>query len=157
MRRDRSHSGAAVMMGIFVVFLVVLVNFNISRGRFHPALIVTSSEKHRFWVEYARTPAQRELGLMNRKSLAENQGMLFLFESPSMLTFWMKNTQIPLDMLFVDENWKIIHIQKMAEPCKSDPCAIYASGRKAKYVLEINGGLSDKLGITEDDMISYKP
>ena len=59
----------------------------------------------------------------------------------------MKNTLIPLDIIFIDKDWKIVSIQKNAQPCKADPCELFTSGGAAKYVLEINGGLSEKLGI----------
>ncbi len=102
-----------------------------------------------FFVETVSTPAERAKGLMYRQNLAENEGMFFVFEKPEMLSFWMKNTLLPLDMIFIDSNKKIINIKKMALPCAKDPCPLFSSTEPAQYVLEIGGGLCDKFGITE--------
>lgn len=102
-----------------------------------------------FRVQVADTEPTRATGLMFRTEMPVSEGMIFLFEKQQSLTFWMKNTLIPLDMVFFDQNWKIVSIQKNAEPCKADPCGLYPSSGPAKYVLEINGGLSDKLGILQ--------
>lgn len=100
-------------------------------------------------VQVAETFKQRELGLMFRQNMESDEGMVFLFEKEEPLNFWMKNTLIPLDMVFMDKDWKVVSIQKNAQPCKADSCVLYPSGENAKYVLEINGGLSDKLGIQQ--------
>lgn len=102
-----------------------------------------------FRVQAADTESTRRTGLMFRADMPANEGMIFLFEKQQPLTFWMKNTLIPLDMIFFDQDWKIVSIQKNAQPCKADPCLLYPSEGPAKFVLEINGGLSDKLGIKE--------
>lgn len=102
-----------------------------------------------FRVQVADTEPTRRTGLMFRADMPANEGMIFLFEKQQPLTFWMKNTLIPLDMIFFDEDWKIVSIQKNAQPCKADPCLLYPSEGPAKFVLEINAGLSDKLGIKE--------
>ncbi len=98
-------------------------------------------------VELAKTEKERSAGLMCRTTMAENEGMLFIFDQPQTLSFWMKNTLIPLDMIFLNAEYKIINIQKNVQPCKADPCPLYSSEKAAKYVLEINGGMSDTLGI----------
>lgn len=88
----------------------------------------------------ATTQTQRENGLMGVKQLGANQGMLFIFnDSPQIRTFWMKNTLIPLDMLFISQGKQILSIQHDAQPCTSDPCPIYSSNFPAQYVLEVNG------------------
>jgi len=100
-----------------------------------------------FHVQVADNELTRATGLMFRTDMPANEGMIFLFDEPQQLTFWMKNTLIPLDMIFIDNDWKVVSIQKSAQPCKADPCVLYPSEVPAKYVLEINAGLSDKLGI----------
>ncbi len=103
-----------------------------------------------FQVQVAATEAQRTVGLMFRQSMPMDEGMIFLFDNEQPLTFWMKNTLIPLDMVFMDKNWKIVSIQKQAQPCKTvnpESCVLYPASQNGQYVLEINGGLSDKLGI----------
>jgi hypothetical protein len=100
-----------------------------------------------FEVELARTSAEQQTGLMNRESMPENHGMLFIFEENGPKTFWMKNTLIPLDMLFLDEDMAVVEIKANVPPCKADPCATYPSEKSAKYVLELNAGSAEKNGI----------
>jgi len=102
-----------------------------------------------FHVQVADTEATRTVGLMYREKMPATEGMVFLFDQPQSLTFWMKNTLIPLDMIFINKDWKVVTIQKSAQPCTSDPCVLYPSNANAQYVLEINAGLSDKLGIQQ--------
>jgi uncharacterized membrane protein (UPF0127 family) len=106
-----------------------------------------------FQVELAKTETERGSGLMNRASLDENKGMLFIFEKEGIYPFWMKNTLIPLDMIWIGENNKIIFIAKNAQPCKSILCPSITPSGKAKYVLEINGGLSDKFRFNLGDQV----
>jgi len=103
-------------------------------------------------VEVADTPSKREYGLMNRAQLGEDRGMLFIFEKEDVYKFWMKGTLIPLDIIWMDKDGKIVYIRENVEPCKSDPCEIYGPGEKAKYVLEINGGLVSKRGMKIGDV-----
>lgn len=93
-----------------------------------------------FQIELAITPEERWRWLMFRENLAENAGMLFVFEKEDFYSFWMKNTLIPLDMIWLDENLKIVDILS-AEPCKTENCPSYIPRGKAKYVLEVNQGL----------------
>lgn len=116
-----------------------------------------SSERglHNFEVEIADTFKQREIGLMNRTELAERSGMLFVFEQTSEQAFWMKNTLIPLDIVFIDENFQIETIARDAQPCKEVHCPLYSSGLPIRYVLELKGGATDKLGIKEGDKVTW--
>ncbi|MGB9926793.1 MAG: DUF192 domain-containing protein [Methanosarcina sp.] len=112
-------------------------------------------EDNCFSVEIASTQAQKEHGLMNREYLAPNSGMLFVFNDKGGYSFWMKNTLIPLDIIWIDSNYEIIYIQKNAQPCPSDYyCPSFGPGKNASYVLEINGGLSDKYGIDVGDRVN---
>ncbi len=88
---------------------------------------------------------------MGRISLEAGKGMLFVFETEGEYGFWMKNTLIPLDMIWIDGKNKVIYIKENAAPCKTEPCETFGPGRKAKYVLEINGGMNEKLGIKIGD------
>ncbi len=110
-----------------------------------------------FSVQVARDEQTRAEGLMYRQDMPMNEGMIFLFDKEQPLTFWMKNTLIPLDMIYMDKDWKVVSIQKQAQPCTADPCVLYPSMQDAQYVLEINGGLSDKLGIRQGSMIQFQP
>ena len=98
-------------------------------------------------VEIADDNEERIKGLMFREKLNENEGMFFIFEDESHQTFWMKNTLIPLDIIFIDKNFKIVDI-KNAIPCKEEPCVLYKSSKPAKYVLEVNENFSTKNNIS---------
>lgn len=100
-----------------------------------------------FFVELATTQAQQEQGLMNRTSLNKNNGMFFIFSNEGNYPFWMKNTLIPLDIIWIDSNNKIVFIKQNAEPCKTIICPIVNPNVNAKYVLEINAGLSKEFDI----------
>lgn len=104
-----------------------------------------------FSVEIARTQEEKARGLMFRESMAENHGMLFVFDDFALRSFWMKNTLIPLDMIFIDENMTVVDV-KTAEPCKENPCSTYSA--QAKYVFEINAGLAEKYGIRKGSVLS---
>jgi uncharacterized membrane protein (UPF0127 family) len=98
----------------------------------------------RFTVEVADDPAERAQGLMNRPSLPRGAGMLFLYEAPQRATFWMRNTLIPLDMIFMDETGTVTRIHENAVPL--DETTI-DGGDGVRAVLEINGGLARAIGI----------
>ena len=93
-------------------------------------------------VEIADTPEEHTQGLMNRESLADGEGMLFVFDSDSQRSFWMKNTLIPLDMIFVNSSLDIVSISEDSQPCVSDPCPLYRSAMPAMYVVEANSGFA---------------
>jgi hypothetical protein len=106
-----------------------------------------------FQVELARTEAERNRGLMYRSSLAADAGMLFLFEKPSALTFWMKNTLIPLDMIFIGGDRRIVGIVENAEPQTLTSRRVDGL---AQYVLEINGGFCARLGVTAGSEVDFR-
>ena len=99
-------------------------------------------------VEVADTEEERAQGLMFRENLPENAGMWFVFPEPGIYAFWMKNTLIPLDVLYFDEEGKFVSVQTM-NPCEHDPCKTYPSARPAKYALEVNAGFAEKEGVGE--------
>ena|SRR3989344_428841 len=103
-----------------------------------------------FRVEVADNPVERAQGLMFRKELKENSGMLFIFDSSEKHSFWMKNTLIPLDIIWIDENKKIVYIYENAQPCR-ETCDSIIPDKNAKYVLEINTGLARKYEIEIGD------
>lgn len=103
-------------------------------------------------VELALTPARRELGLMYRNHMDEDAGMLFVFPAPSRLTFWMKNTEIPLDMIFADSSGIVVGIVANAEPYSERPVG---PETPALYVLEVNGGFCARHGVRSGDRISF--
>lgn len=106
----------------------------------------------RFSVEVADDPAERGLGLMNRPSMSSGAGMLFIYEAPQSVSFWMKNTLIPLDMLFFDETGQLQRLHENAIPGDLTPIP---GGEGIQYVLEINGGLSRRLGIVRETELQH--
>lgn len=104
----------------------------------------------RFSVEIADDPQERAIGLMNRPSMAHSAGMLFIYERPQMVSFWMENTLIPLDMLFIDESGVIARIHENAIPLDRTPIP---GTPETLAVLEINGGLARDIGISEGDLL----
>ena len=99
-----------------------------------------------FKVELADTPESQAQGLMHREYMPRYNGMLFIFEQPKTASFWMRNTLIPLDILFFDRAGVLTHIHRNAIPLDETPIP---GGDNVQYVLEINAGLSDRLGIKE--------
>lgn len=110
-------------------------------------------KEHVFDIEVARNPDQLAYGLMNRTSMPENHGMLFMFPSENERAFWMKNTLIPLDMLFIRADGTIHRIHDSAIP--HDPTPINSRG-PVLAVLELNGGRAAELGIKVGDVLLYK-
>jgi uncharacterized membrane protein (UPF0127 family) len=105
-------------------------------------------------VEIARTEQERELGLMNRTSMPEDDGMLFDFGGPQEnVGFWMKNTLIPLSVAFADENGRIASILDM-EPCEADPCKVYDPGATFVTALETNQGAFERWGVEVGDRMT---
>ena len=107
---------------------------------------------HRFTVEIARTAQEQATGLMNRASLAPDRGMVFPFEPPRDASFWMKNTLIPLDMIFVRADGSIANIEANTVPLSLDPMS---SAGPVRAVLEIAGGRAAELGIKAGDTVDW--
>lgn len=103
-------------------------------------IISQNNQKRIFCAEIAKTEQEQARGLMFREKLRDDEGMVFIFDDESVRSFWMKNTLIPLDILFFDQEGKLVDFKKNFQPCKSEKCESYLSKQKAKYVLEINPG-----------------
>jgi uncharacterized membrane protein (UPF0127 family) len=116
-----------------------------------PLTIHSANGKHRFTVEVANTAEQQSMGLMFRRSLGPNKGMIFPFDPPQFASFWMKNTLIPLDMIFIRADGKIARIAT-AKPLDETPVL---SGDTVVAVLEIRGGRSAQLGIRAGDKVDW--
>lgn len=97
-----------------------------------------------FRVEIADTAAERAKGLMFREDMATSAGMLFVYESPQHAVFWMENTPLPLDMIFADAAGRVTHVHRQAQPFDRTPID---GGEGVRFVLEINGGLAERMGI----------
>lgn len=108
-------------------------------------------------LEVAQTPQQQATGLMYRTELAANRGMLFSFNPPRSVGFWMKNTLIPLDMIFL-RNGEVKAIQAQVPPCQADPCPTYGSGSSTLIdrVIELRGGEAARLGLKVGDRVNIQ-
>src|ERR1700745_1057331 len=110
--------------------------------------IISATGPHRFKVELAETPAQMTPGLMLRTRRAPDAGMLFDYKQPTAATMWMRNTLIPLDMLFVDARGRIVNIHERAVPQSDD---VIAAAEPVRAVIELNGGTAASPGIATGD------
>jgi uncharacterized protein len=105
-------------------------------------------------VEVVDTPEERQLGLMHREELCEHCGMLFVFEEEDEHSFWMKNTLIPLDIIFIDKDFFIVDIIR-ADPCEEDPCEFYTPSDIVLYAVEVNQGFSEEYGVVVGDEATF--
>ena len=117
-----------------------------------PLVITSSNGKHRFTVEVARTPEEQARGLMFRNSVAPDRGMIFPYDPPVQVSFWMKNTLVPLDMVFIGPDGRIGRIAANTVPMSLDPVP---SIDPVSAVLEIAGGRAAELGIKEGDKVDW--
>ncbi|MGB9701045.1 MAG: DUF192 domain-containing protein [Thermodesulfobacteriota bacterium] len=136
---------------IFLFTLVIWLIFSLSKiqAQEKKNLIPLLIKNTKIFVELARTEKEKARGLMFRTKLAENEGMLFIYEQEEILAFWMKNTFLPLSIAFIDRHGRIIDIQDM-EPFSLDT---HRSARPAQYALEVNKGWFEKNGIKVGDVV----
>jgi hypothetical protein len=116
-------------------------------------VIISESGEHRFEIEVARTPEEQARGLMYRQSLPPAAGMLFEYGPPRNITMWMRNTYIPLDMIFIGADWRIARIAQHAVPLS---LTTVASEGAVTAVLEVNAGTASRLGFRPGDRVVYK-
>ena len=131
---------------IFRIFIIFSMLF----------LISCVNEEGIIKVEIADQPEERTLGLMNREILEPNHGMLFIFEGEDYWSFWMRNTLIPLDLMFISDQYTIVDIKEDFQPCKVNNCETYTSREKAKYVLEVNSGFVKENNVKIGDKIKHE-
>lgn len=141
---------------IIIIFFVVLLTFSILAYLTQSPNTNVCINSHCFNLELAKTSSERQQGLMYRTSLKKDFGMLFIFPNEAKHSFWMKNTLIPLDIIWISSDNKITHIGKNIQPCQEDPCQSYAPEKKSKYVIEINANLSEEYGFSEGDDVEFK-
>lgn len=98
-------------------------------------------------LELAITDQEKQLGLMFRDTLAPDAGMLFIFDADGPLEFWMKNTFIPLDFVWLSAAGEVVDVRPNVQPCRADPCPTYPSARPARAVLEVNAGFAAAHGV----------
>ena len=114
-------------------------------------------QKHCFELEIAKTPEQRAKGLMFREYLEKNEAMLFIYSNSGIYKFWMKNTLIPLDIIWLNSSQEVIFIEHNAPPCPSqNQCPLFGPDDFSKYVLEFNAGTAREIGLMVGDKILFK-
>lgn len=106
-------------------------------------------------LEVAQTPQQQAIGLMHRTAIPENRGMLFLFDSPQPVSFWMKNVRVPLDMIFMKDG-VVKGISAAVPPCTTNPCPTYGPRTEINQVIELRGGRASQLGLKVNDKVNIK-
>ena len=106
-------------------------------------------------AELAVSDEERQIGLMFREELKPDQGMLFVFNDEGFHSFWMKNMKISIDILWLDKEKRIVHIERNVPPCTKPPCASYSSKIPAMYVLEIQAGMADKKKLKLYDRLEF--
>ncbi|HEV7369017.1 DUF192 domain-containing protein [Arenibaculum sp.] len=146
--RIKGALAALALLGLFAVPASATETF-----RTEPLTIRTAAGgEYRFTVEMAETPKQMAQGLMYRTEMAPDAGMLFVHEEDRVATMWMKNTYIPLDMLFIDRTGRIAGIHENAEPRS---LRTIAAPEPVRAVLELNGGIASRLGIRVGDRVVH--
>lgn len=142
-----------------IVFLFAIILFypNLSFALFERKgqveIATTDGKLQKFNVEFARSEAEKATGLMFRERLADDEGMLFMWNTSSLRQFWMKNTLINLDILFIDSDYRVVHIE---EDAQKGSLRIISSLLPVQYVLEINAGQSEIRKITPGALLSAK-
>ncbi|MEK9532282.1 MAG: DUF192 domain-containing protein [Alphaproteobacteria bacterium] len=142
-----------------IVFLFAIILFypNFSFALFERKgqveIVTTDGKLQKFNVEFARSEAEKATGLMFRERLADDEGMLFMWNTSSLRQFWMKNTLINLDILFIDSDYRVVHIEESAQ---KGSLRVISSLLPVQYVLEINAGQSQLRNITPGALLSAK-
>lgn len=137
------------IISIFIIFYSSFLIYGDTK------LIPLFIGSNKFIVEVADSEEARIRGLMFRESIPDNYGMLFVFDEEDIRSFWMKNTLIYLDIIYLNKNKRIVDMYINVAPCKKDPCKNYISAKPAKYVLELKGNRVKDLNLKKGDFIFF--
>lgn len=137
---------------VSIIFIIVLSIFLIKNNS--EKIPEVCLEENCFFVELAKTSAEKSKGLMFRESLEDNRGMLFIYDSDGEYNFWMKNTLIPLDIIWINSEREVVFIKYNAQPC-GEICDIIEPKTNSRFVLEINGGLAEELRMNLGDKFNF--
>ena len=147
-----ANPGARVGVALLIAVWALIAAMPFARAAGQDTIeIVTRSGVHAFSVELATNTAERAVGLMFRKELPEGRGMLFDFHEDQPVQFWMHNTYISLDMIFIAANGRVVRVAENAKPMSDD---LISSGRPVRAVLEVIAGTARKLGIAAGDRVT---
>lgn len=139
-----SKKNFIIVIFILIILISIILYFDLNKNKI-------CFDKNCFKVEIAKTMQERQEGLMFRKSLDKDSGMLFLFPEEDYYSFWMKNTSIPLDIIWIDLNKKIVYMKENAQPCFEEFCESFKPNKKSLYVLELNSGEIKKYNLKIND------
>ncbi len=137
-----------------IIFICIFIIF--TAGITHSKQKQVCFKENCFSVELADSPYEHSRGLMFRKHLDLDKGMLFIFKEEKRRSFWMKNTLIPLDIIWINKDKKVVFISRNSQPCKKDVCPLITPDKRALYVVELNGGISDKIGLKTGNKIIFE-
>ncbi len=152
MRQNSRRSFLALISALFVAPLFTVNAQGLVAFDRLALSIKTAKGRFKFNIEMAISRRQQSQGLMFRRSLAADAGMLFDYRIPQRISMWMKNTFIPLDMIFIDQDGKVINIAERTIP-RSE--VVFSSKTPARAVLEVNGGTASRLGIRSGDQVLH--
>lgn len=147
----RCTKGSVLAWASWLLALMVLSGCSAAQGPW------VELKGQRYQVELAMDDASRMRGLMFRDSLPQDHGMLFVFEQQEPQAFWMRNTRIPLDILYFDDALRLVSATHGAPPCTTATCPSYPSVRPARFVLELNAGHARRLGVVTGDELRLEP
>lgn len=143
---------ALIVLLWFFIAIIPIQSGGQERVNHHGELIFQRMQ-HKVLVEIADTREQRQKGLMNRKTLPIDSGMLFVFPGTSVRGVWMKNTLIPLDIMFISENGILMSWLENLRPCEDGACEVYRSPVPVKYMLEVNSGSIERWKLKLGDRV----
>jgi len=155
-RRARIRRVASLPAGLAAGLSAVLLLLPLVGCRSAKPVTVRGEKAVTFQAEVADSALRRGMGLMFRGELPVDRGMLFVFPASAPRSFWMLHTRVPLDIIFIDEERRILNIEEAA-PCGAPPCRRYVSRGAARYVLEINRGLSRRYGFHPGLPVEFDP
>ena len=160
MKLDRASAPVVLGFPLFsgnkscrIGLLLICLFWSGCSGREPAAVFSTPDGPKKVLLELARTEVERSRGLMFRSRLAEDRGMLFVFPKIGRPAFWMKNTYLALDILFLSSEGIVVDLFEGLSPCPMDPCPRYTPRSPAKYVLEVSGGFVDQYAVRKGDRI----
>jgi uncharacterized protein len=144
---------------VFAVLIVLLLILNYFVDEQEETIVIVNAQLagQDIVLEVADNPFSRAIGLSKREHLQENHGMIFIYDDEvEELSFWMKDTLIPLDMLFLNKELEIVRIFENVAICEEDPCPLYTYDGLALYVIELNAGWVGKYDVKEGDILELK-
>ncbi len=148
----RKRFNQIVILGFFLVLLIALISlFNLDSKPQNKICI----KERCFYVKLAVTQAEQDRGLMFRRYLGRDEGMLFIFNEESVHPFWMKNVILPLDIIWLNKEHEVVFISKNTQPCRNDFCEDINPSKNSSYALEFNAGIADEIGLGLGDKIMF--